>query len=467
MMRHHTSAALCAAWLLWAVPAAAGDDGDLDRIPQAASEQPPADVAPTSLRTLYLQDDVAAYSTRAALAVPLPPSSAPSWEERLFLDARLDWQLGETLRIVYSGRLNLRAEDDLPLLGHETIRHDFREGYAAWQAGDGTFLELGRINLKSGVALGFNPTDFFKTRAVVEPLTADPTVLREDRLGTVMLLGQRVWSSGSLTVALAPKLERAHAIYANNNLPGFDPMFGRTNAQTRVLVKASATLFDDISPEFLFYDEAGRSTFGLNLTRAFGQSVIGYVEWAGGNRAGLVHDAFAFGRATGSLPASLPSIIPQSSASPFQNDLAVGASYATDTEMTFNLEYHYHQAGFSDDDWRNWFAVGAASAGNASARGALWYVRSYAADRQESLARSSVFFRASRQDAFVHDLALSAFVEADTRDGSGLAQIAADYYLSRDWTVGGLIDANFGARRSDFGSLPQSTSVLVKVSRYL
>jgi len=55
-------------------------------------------------------------------------------------------------------------------------------GYASWEPLDRTYLDLGRINLKSGVALGFNPTDFFKTRAVVEPLSADPSVLREDRL---------------------------------------------------------------------------------------------------------------------------------------------------------------------------------------------------------------------------------------------------------------------------------------------
>jgi len=463
-MRQYLLAAICASYFLCAAPAVAADDSDLDRIPPAVSELPPTDAA-TGTRSIYLQDDVAAYSYRASLAVPLPPSSAPSWEERLFLDARLDWALNDTLSVVYSGRLNLRAEDDLPFPGHENIRHDFREGYLAWRVGDGLFLELGRINLKSGVALGFNPTDFFKTSAVVEPLTADPTVLREDRLGTVMLLGQRVWNGAALTVTLAPKFERASAIYFNDNLPSFDPMFDRTNADTRILVKVSVTLFDDVSPEFLFFNEAGRSSFGLNLTRAFGQSVIGYVEWAGGDRASLVHDALLFGRASGTLPPAAPSIIPENAANTFRNDLTMGVSYATESEMTLNLEYHYHQAGFSDVDWRNWFGVGAAS--NASALGALWYIRSFAGDRQEPMARSSVFLRASWQDAFVHDLALSAFVNADTRDGSGIAQVTADYYLSRDWTAGALIDTNFGTRRSDFGSLPQSTSVLVKISHYL
>ena len=466
MTRPHVRAALCASCLLCAVPAIAADDSDLDRIPPAASGLPTADAA-AGTRSFYLQDDIAAYSDRASLAVPLPPSSAPSWEERLFLDARFDWTLSDTLSLVYSGRLNLRAEDDLPFPSHETIRHDFREGYLAWRIGDGTFLELGRINLKSGVAQGFNPTDFFKTRAVVEPLTADPTVLREDRLGTVMLLGQSVWNGAALTVALAPKLEGASPIYANDNLPSFNPMFDRTNPDTRILVKASVTLFDDVSPEFLFYNEAGRSSFGLNLTRAFGQSIVGYVEWAGGDRSSLVHDALVFGRATATLPPAAPSIIPQSAASSFENDLSVGASYATESEMTLDLEYHYHRTGFSDADWQNWFGVGAVSAGSAAALGALWYIRSYANDRQEPLARSSIFIRASWQDAIVHDLALSAFVDADTRDGSGIAQITADYYLSRDWTAGALMDVNFGARRSDFGSLPQSTSVLAKLSHYL
>ncbi len=70
--------------------------------------------------------------------------------------------------------------------------NDFREAYIEWRLADQTYLALGRINLKSGIALGYNPTDYFKTRTVSEPLSADPTVLREDRLGTVMLRLQHI-----------------------------------------------------------------------------------------------------------------------------------------------------------------------------------------------------------------------------------------------------------------------------------
>ncbi len=448
------AAALAGALLLLASPARAGDD-DIDRIPPLSDDKP-ADAAPDANRVVYVQDDLSIYARRSTLAVPLPPSRSRSWEERLFADARLTFPLGNAVSLVYSGRLNLRAADDLAFPSHQNIRHDLREAYVAWQAGDGAFVEFGRINLKSGVALGFNPTDYFKTGAVVEPLSADPSVLREDRLGTLMLLAQKVWDGGAVTFALAPKLQRAAAIGAP--LPSFDPLFDRTNGQTRVLLKASMTLFDDVSPEILVYNEAGRTSFGLNLTRAFGQSLVGYLEWSGGSRASLVQDALAFG--------ALPPVIPQDPSRAFRNDVALGASYAAPFQATFNLEYHYHQAGFSGADWRNWFDAGVAHAADPAVTGALWSIRGYASDRQEPLARSSLFFRAAFQDAFVPDLALTGFAETDLRDGSGIAQVAADYDLSRNWAAGALVDATFGGGRSDFGSLPGALSVLARVSRY-
>jgi len=445
-------AALCASGL------GAHADSDLDNIPTASTQQP-ADALPARYN-IYVQSDLTLSAPRGALVVPL--ASPPSWDARLFADARLQWQLGSDLTFSYSGRLNLRAEEGLAFPSHETIRHDLREAYLSWQAGGVVFVQLGRINLKSGVALGFNPTDFFKTRAVVEPLSADPTVLREDRLGTVMLLGQAVWAGASLMLALAPKLARDTPPYANDALRNFDPMFDRTNARGRALVKMSVDLFDDVSPELLAYAEDGRIRFGLNLTKGFGQAVVAYLEWAGGTRPSLADDAFEDGVRAGVLPSVPP--LPVGARRGFSHDLAVGASYATALGITFNLEYDYHQAGFSGTDWRNWFAGG--SSGDPDLPGELWFLRGYAGDQQEPVARQSLFLRADWPHAVYTNLALTGFVDTDLRDGSGLAQVTADYYLSPQWTVGGLADIYYGGRRSDFGSLPQSVNVLAKVTRY-
>jgi hypothetical protein len=437
-------------------------DPDLARIPAAAAPTAPA---PTDGQdNIYLENYLAVSALRSNLAVPLPPPGPAQWEARLFLDARIERPLANDLGFFYSGRLNVSVENDAGFPSHHDVRNDLREAYLAWRGADGLFVEFGRINLKSGMALGFNPTDFFKTRAVVDPVSADPTVLREDRLGTLMLQAQKIWNGGSLMAAIAPKLAEETAPYTNTDLPSFNPMFDRTNAHTRALVKASIDVFDGISPEFLIYNETDHTRFGLNLTQGFGQAIVGYLEWAGGRRSSLAYNAYADGVLTGVLPPGAS--IPVDAQRSFANDLAVGASYATKIGVTFDLEYDFHQAGFSAADWRNWFDAGAANTTNQPVLGELWFLRGYAGDQQEPVARNSIFLSANWPHAFVHDLSLAGFVDTDLRDGSGLAQFTANYDISPQWTVGVLTDAYFGAHRSDFGSLPQQLNILASVSRF-
>jgi hypothetical protein len=449
---------VCASMLLvpFAACAHAQSDPEIDRIPSAASLQ--GDESPVANRSLYWQTDVAYNSARNDLIVPLSP--APSWETRGFLDMRLDRRLDESFSAAYSGRLNLRAEDGLGFPNRENIRNDLREAYAAWTDNRGWFLQFGRINLKSGVAEGFNPTDYFKTRAVVEPTSIDPAVLREDRLGVVMLQSQWIGTAGSLTMVLAPKLARDSPPYNNDALPSFDPMFDRTNARVRALLKGSIAAVNGISPEILIYEEAGDTRFGFNISKGFGRAVVAYVEWSGGRRVGVAEEAYEEGRRTGVLP--FEPAIPLDATRAFANDLAAGLSYTTRAGVNMAIEFDYHQAGFSNRDWRNWFAAGRAP--NAPA-GELWFIRGFAGEQQEPIARAGLFLRAYWQNAFVKNLTVSGFVLCDFH-GSVVAQGSADYYLSPRWTLGAIVDIYGGARQSDFGSLPQRGSALLKITRY-
>jgi hypothetical protein len=457
--------------MLWSAHAVA-QDNDLDLIPRAVQQQstntpaaPAKTINPGS--RVYLEDAFTVASLREQPIVPAPGPGPFNWQQRLFLDVRKEWKLADPLTFAYSGRTNFRAQDDLSFPTHENLTNDLREAYLGWHPLDRTYLDLGRINLKSGVALGYNPTDFFRTRAVVEPLSADPTVLREDRLGTFMLRGQQLLGGGSLTVAFAPKLyDRLSAIYTDVNLPSFNPMLDRTNARNRFLLKGSLNVSDRFNPELLFYHEGNETRLGTNLAESFGQKWIGYVEWSGGRRASLIDDALRYGRDTGTLPANAPSVIPESSHRSLQSELALGASYTTQSRVTFNLEYHFNQAGFTRADWRNWFAAGEGRPAAAPEAGELWYLRDYALDQQYPTGRHSVFLRADWVDAFIPNLELSGFINDDVEDGSGLLQISADYYLSDHWTVGGLVSTNFGAARTDFGSLAQAAGFMVKLARY-
>ena len=447
----------------------AGQDNDLALIPQgidqlrsAAAETSGADEAN---RRIYLENAVVASALRGGLPVPVPPSS-PDWEERLFLDIRGAWRLDDQLSITLGNRFNLRAESDLPSPGHENVVSEFREGYVSWRPVDRTYLDIGRINLKSGVALGFNPTDFFKTRAVIDPLSADPTVLREDRLGTAMALGQHIWEGGAILVAVAPKLYNPTAIRDNANQQSLNPSLDRTNADDRVMIKGNVTIADDFSPEFLVYREGNRTVFGTNVTESIGRSLVAYAEWAGGNRSSLIDEALRYGRQTGSLPSGTANPLAVESRRFFQTQLSAGASYATDAKITVNLEYHFDQDAFSPRDWSNWFRNGSAAGRSTGVPAELWYIRSYALDRQEPISRNALFLRADWVDAFIPRLELVGFITIDLSDGSSLVQAEADYYLSNDWTIGGSIIGNLGRKHSDFGSLSQAGSALFKLVRY-
>jgi hypothetical protein len=457
MMRALAMAAVC----LMAGPAIAQTDPDISGIPDAALPAAPSPSAAVTSH-IYAQGDLTLDASRGGLIAPPPPPAPSSAEARTFLDTRITGAIGDDVSFTYSGRFNLREENGSDFPARETIRNDLREAYLAWQGGPDLFVDLGRINLKSGVAEGFNPTDYFKTRAVVEPDSADPTVLREDRLGTAMALGQIIWPKGSLTLAFAPKLSSDSPPYLDTNLPRFDPTFDRTNAHDRALVKLSFPLFADVSPELLAYNEAGRTRLGLNITKGLGQATILYLEWSGGRRASLADDAYRDGVDNHVLPAAPP--IPVTVAQGFADDLAIGAGYTTKIGIHFNLEYDYHQAGFSGVDWRRWFD--AAKGANVQTLAALWFIRSYASDQQEPLARNGVFLSADWSNAFVRDLTITAFTDTDLRDGSSAGQFSADYYLSAAWTIGGLLDVNVGRARSDFGSLQQDLSILLKVTRY-
>ena len=446
----------------WTAPAfGADEDKDLDLIPQAAPAVAPqqAETKPAASRfssRVYLENALGFSSVRDDLLVPFPPPLPPRWQERFLGDARLEWTLSPTAFVLYSGRLNLLAEEDLGFPNRGNLTHDWRELYVSTEPRPRDYIDAGRINVKSGVALGFNPTDFFRARAVVDPLTADPRALREDRLGTLMLRGQHVGEGASVSALFAPKVTNPAPI-GSDPYRGFNPLFSHTNASNRWLVKGGMKL-GDMDPEAVLYGEDGQWKIGGNLSRPIGQASVAYLEWSGGQRLGIADEAIACGQRTGTMSPSAPVVISQGNDKRFRNQLAVGASYTTESKLTLNLEYHYNEAGFSRSAWDRWFASGLPRE--------LWYVRGYAADLQEPLYRHGVFLRGDWADFMVPKLEVSGFVLADAGDGSTLYQVEAEYAASDRWTFGVLAGGTTGGRRSDFGSLPRAASVLFKATRY-
>ena len=451
-----------------ALDATAQEDKDLERIPQlapapAAETDAPQSSAARSGR-FYVEDALTLTSLRGDLVVPFPPPAPPSWQNRTSADMLKQWDLGERLRATLSDRFNMYQQEDVHFPSSQSFHNDFREGYLTWEPRAGSYLEAGRVNVKNGVALGFNPTDFFKTRTLLDQASLDPSVIRQNRLGSVMARGEAFWEGGSASLSVAPKLDSPAPISATPP-PPLDPSFDRTNGANRFLLTASYDI-GDLNPQALVYTESGHTRLGLDLSHQLGKSVVGYVEWAGGRQPNLITQAVSYGKLTGTLPQNAPTLPPADGAERFVSDVAVGASWTGESKITLNVEYHYSQAGFSRQDWKNWFDIGAANAARQPVTAELWYVRGFAVAEQRPLTRHQAFFRADWPDAFVVHLELTALAFVNLYDGSTLAQLSASYDVSDAWTLRGYASADIGSARSERGSLPQAASVVLQAARY-
>lgn len=446
---------------------ATGQNSDLDLIPQSVLQpQAEARSAPRGGGRFYLEDAFSRAWLDSDLAVPLPPNlpqaAGYTRQNRSSFDAMDQWTLAPHWIASLSDRFNLFEQSDLDLDSSRTAGNDLREAYLTWEPLERRYLEGGRINLREGVALGFNPTDFFRARTQVAQASLDPSALREDRLGSFMLRAQGIWNGGSASLVYAPQLQSPRPLQAPPPV-AFNPQIDRTNGASRLMATLSWEMLD-LSPQFLLFREGSQTRFGLDLSRTVGQSMVAYAEWAGGRQLTEAAQALAFAARTGGLPPQVPPL-PGGTARSFRNDVSVGASWTGSAKVTLNLEFHYHQAGFSDDQWRDWFAEGTAGASQPLVLDSLWYVRAYASDRQDPLTRRRIFLRADWVDAFVERLELSGFALVDN-DGSTLAQASASYAWSDRWSSAAYVTGYFGGPRTEFGSLPQRGSAIVSVTRY-
>ena len=162
-----------------------------------------------------------------------------------------------------------------------------------------------------------------------------------------MVRAQHIWDGGSLTAAFAPALHSETPIYTDADLPDFNP----SREDHRPLSSKASVNVGDSSPEMLLYREAGATQLGTNLSASLGQKVVAYFEWSGGERPDLITEALDYGKATGSIPTAALSVLPTAGNKTFKSRFSVGASYTTENNITFNLEYHVNQGGLSAADW--------------------------------------------------------------------------------------------------------------------
>jgi hypothetical protein len=460
----------------WA--SAVDPDADLTLIPDTVLTDSEAKTTVAEIENFrvktFLDETIITNVRRHDLDVPRPASTVSSWENRISLDSRAEIRLYPHISLIIADRLYHFSDEDNDLF-HAAIQNDLKECYLSVDSRSSLYLDAGRINFKNGVAVGFNPTDYFKKNAVRSRISDDPAVLRENRLGTLMIRGQGIWEKGALTLAAAPEVTHpSDHWYTDAGSAGLG--LERTNDRTRFLAKLTLNTFSDFSPETLYFYDRERSYFGANLTKAVGDNLILYGEWSGANRPHIAYQAFE--ELSDSIPPQyrIPVQYIPGKTGHFRNQLAVGVSYTEKINRTTHIEYQYNEAGMTHKDWSDWFDAGSSAVGlmrqpntrafGTAVLGQLWGLRQWALFAQEPITQHALFIRTAWQDALIIALDLTGIASINLSDGSFFVQPLAEYHLNGNTTLSLTVNLFLGKHDSEFGSLDPMGNIQVGITYY-
>jgi len=340
-------------------------------------------------------------------------------------------RLSPGLRAVVSDRIDHIYPADA---GADAMVNSLREAYLSWQAEAGnTIVDLGRVNLRYGPGYGYNPTDFFRDGSLRTRTSANPFALRENRLGSVMLRAQRLWSDGSLSVAYSPKLAD------RPNADGWSLDLGSTNNRDRALVALSSQFSQRVSSQVLVYKEQGMSpSLGGSLTALLSDAAVLHMEGSHGSEPDLLSRALA-----------------QTGAAATRNRFAGGITYTTLGKLSVTAEYQYN--GFALDQ-SSWSALSASPATQVA------YLLE-AQRRQELAPRKAYLIYVTQKSLLLKNLDLTAFLRVNAGDQSKLVWAELRHHWPR-FDLAFQLQRHIGSPASEFGILPDSRIMQVLGSYY-
>lgn len=403
-----------------AEPAPPSELDALDLADKAVNTAPPAQETKGSAWRAFVE----AAAGRTTLRGNAPDVNT----RRLSADLRYDQRWTPELRAVLSNRLDLADSDASPPARNVNT---LREAYLSWTPVQSTVLDLGRVNIPQGSAMGYNPTDWFKSGALRSVVSPDPAVLRENRQGTVIVRAQRLWEGGSLTGLVSPKL-------ASSPDPGRYALdAGSTNPRDRWLLTGSHRISDRFSPQWLLHGGKGQPTqAGLNLSALAGDATTVYAEWATGRGPTLLEQAAAVA-ADGKR----------------HNRAALGLTHTTSFNMVLTIEAQTNSAAPTRSQWQ------ALSAAERLA------VLAVAQREQDLISRRAWFVHAQLKDIVVPRLDLAGYWRHDAETGSNDRWLELRYRGQR-WEAALQWQGFGGDTESLLGSVPEARLMEVALRVY-
>lgn len=416
------AAVLLALALLAAAPSAGAADPDPDADALALQTAPESKAEPAGGLKLSLEAALGQAKLRSA--------GGSQTLRRASVDLVYTTRFDKQWRFTLSDRLDSLHPND----GEATV-NSLRELYVGWQdPGANWLVEFGRVNLRQGPGLGFNPTDFFRDGALRVSTTVNPLLVREYRLGSVMLRGQRLWSDGSLAVSYSPKLSD-HA-----SAQGWSADLGATNARDRGLVSLGTQWSSSTSSQLHVYaEQGGRPQLGASISSLLGEATVAFAEWSWSRERRLLDRA---------IGAATPSV--------GGHRVAAGLTYTTASKLSITGEFEHSDFAMSSGQ-RDSLA-----AAQPAVLGAYLFE---AQRRQDLAARNAYLIYAKQTDAFWRNFDITALMRINGDDHSTLAWLELRYHWnSVDLSLQAL--QYRGRTGSEFGSSPYTRTLQALATYY-
>jgi hypothetical protein len=350
---------------------------------------------------------------------------------RASFDFNYSGRVGQGLRFVLSDRVD-SIHPTSP--GSDSTVNSLREAYLTWQSDSGSdIVDIGRINLRYGPGYGYNPTDFFRDGSLRTVTTANPFALRENRLGTVVLRGQHLWTGGSLSVAYSPKL-------ANRpSADGWSLDLGSTNNRDRGLVVLGTQFSESVSTQLLAYKEQGLSPkVGASVTALLSDAAVAHAEWSRGSESDLLRRAL---------------LLPDSKST--RDRFAGGLTYTTAGKLSLTAEYQYNGFGLDKAD-STALAVNPLNQVN--------YLLQ-AQRLQDLVPRQAFLIYVTQKDVGMKNLDLTAFLRVNMVDHSRLGWVELRHHWS-NFDLALQLQQNIGRITSEYGILPDRRVIQVLGTYY-
>lgn len=388
-------------------------------------------------------------------------TSRPDWSNLMQLGFRTEAALGNGgSKLVLDALLMAESADQQDFKASRDTHAYFKELYATVPVGEQQYWDVGRIIMRNGVGTGFNPTDYFRTNALISRTSEDPSQLRTNRLGAIAWRWQSLGEDSAWSLAYAPKIAVNNSGLATDaSVIGQD--LQRTNDRERALLRYGHTFDDNVAADVSLYSEAGHPQLGLNLSYGVGQKLLLTLEGNLARRQTLLAEGFSLS------PTPLSSAITGRFGSDFSyqtlKQLNLGGSYTSDSNITTLIEFHYNEAGLNKQQWRAYFDSARSNPSPASQL-PLLLVRQQASTRQEPISRNTLFSRVTLPEIFHPDLTLTLLMVRDLEDRSYLFQSEVAWLVSKRISAK-LRYATFrGNADSNYGSNALQSSLLMQIS---